>query len=89
MKIFTLNFEIGSGLDRLGIEAAFVIPRSLWPRICREYASEWKQDIIVTIPTEDRVASALQTIPRLEAMTIGDRYHLPYVNISGSLPILV
>jgi hypothetical protein len=88
-RIFILNFEIGSGLDRLGIEAVFVIPRHLWPDICREYAPGWEQDILVTIPTEDRVASALQTIPRLEALTIGERFQLPYVNLSGSLPILV
>jgi hypothetical protein len=75
------EIDSGSGITKIGIKTAFAIPRQLWPEIWKEYGPSWENDLILTIPTEDRVASALHTIPRHEAITIGDRYRLLYLDL--------
>jgi hypothetical protein len=61
------------GSKNLGIEIAFEVPRGVFD-VIRE--NQILGDIIMTIPTEDRVSSILHTIPREVAIEMGVQYSL-------------
>ena len=74
------EFEAGTS----GIEMAFEIPREVFEMVWKDYGREWSGAIILTIPTDDRVASILHTVPRDTSMEIGERYNLPLIRLPTS-----
>ena len=64
------------------IETAFDVPpqilREIW-EIVLGWMSTDRFSAILTIPTEDRVASLLLSIPRADAIDMGDQYQLPTI----------
>ncbi|KAI1576354.1 hypothetical protein PtrEW13061_010684 [Pyrenophora tritici-repentis] len=62
-----------NGSKNHGIETAFEVPREVFEVIWENHTLG---DIIMTIPTEDRVSSILHTIPREDAIEMGERYSL-------------
>ena len=59
--------------ENLGIETAFEVPREVFEVILK---NNTLGEIIMTIPTEDRVSSILHTMPREDAIEMGQRYRL-------------
>jgi hypothetical protein len=71
-----------NGSENLGIEMAFEVPRAVFDVI---WKNQTLGDIIMTMPTKDRVCSILHTIPRKVAIEIGDQYNLRELSLPTSM----
>lgn len=74
------------------IETAFLLSPEIFEQIwslSHEWTAEGPQTIILTIPTEDRVASILHSIPRLNAIRFGRQFNLSKIYEAGTSPIYV
>jgi hypothetical protein len=71
-----------NGSENLGIETAYEVPREVFDVI---WQNQTLGDIIMTIPTEDRVSSILHTIQREDAIEIGKQYGLRELSLPTSM----
>lgn len=67
---------------RKSLEVAFLVPPDLldvFYRLHKDSTDSQHHSAILTVPTQDRVASLVLSIPRTEAALEGDKHQLPVI----------
>ncbi|EED11647.1 hypothetical protein TSTA_108350 [Talaromyces stipitatus ATCC 10500] len=84
----TTNEEIESRIaPNKPLEIAFLVPPDsldAFYKLHKDSLASQQHSAILTIPTQDRVASLVLSIPRTEAVSQGDRFGLPMIFNSES-----
>lgn len=68
------------------LEMAFLVPSNLldiFYTLHKNSINSQRHSAILTIPTQDHVASLVLSIPRTEAVLEGDKHNLPVIFNSG------
>jgi len=79
------NTTASKTVTSTGIETAFQVPPDIFDKIWQRFRVSWTRQehhsIILTIPVEDRVASFVISVPRMDAIQCGSEDNLPTIDL--------